>query len=92
MRSGSEKLNALSGQGDLAGRLPNLSLERRAAANRPSEPLCTHKYPFVLMPSSVSHHSWNLLVNPTLAKGLYELVLQERFRLDGRLNPICWCS
>jgi len=45
------------------------------------------QHPFVLMPSSVSRHSWNLLVNPTLAKGLYELVLQEQFGLDGRLNP-----
>lgn len=45
------------------------------------------QHPFVLVPSSVSRHSWNLLVNPALAAGLYELVLQERFGLDGRLNP-----
>lgn len=45
------------------------------------------RHPFVLIPSSVSRHSWNLLVNPVLATGLYELVLQERFGLDGRLNP-----
>jgi RES domain-containing protein len=45
------------------------------------------QHPFVLIPSSVSRHSWNLLVNPTLAHGLYELVIQERFGLDGRLNP-----
>lgn len=43
-------------------------------------------YPFVLVPSSVSPHSWNLLMNPLLANGLYELVLQEPFALDGRLN------
>jgi RES domain-containing protein len=45
------------------------------------------QHPFVLIPSSVSRHSWNLLVNPVLANGLYELVVQERFGLDGRLNP-----
>lgn len=45
------------------------------------------QHPFVLIPSSVSRHSWNLLVNPVLARGLYELVLQERFALDGRLSP-----
>lgn len=45
------------------------------------------RHPFVLIPSSVSRHSWNLLVNPVLARGLYERVLQERFGLDGRLNP-----
>jgi RES domain-containing protein len=44
------------------------------------------QYPFVLVPSSVSRHSWNLLMNPPLADGLYELVLQEPFALDGRLN------
>ncbi|NNB42334.1 RES family NAD+ phosphorylase [Pseudomonas chlororaphis] len=45
------------------------------------------QHPFVLIPSSVSRHSWNLLINPLLATGLYELVLQERFALDGRLSP-----
>lgn len=44
-------------------------------------------HPFVLIPSSVSRHSWNLLVNPVLAYGLYEVVIQERFALDGRLSP-----
>lgn len=42
---------------------------------------------FVLVPSSVSRHSWNVLMNPSLARGLYEVVLQEPFALDGRLNP-----
>ncbi|OLF53893.1 RES family NAD+ phosphorylase [Pseudomonas chlororaphis] len=45
------------------------------------------QHPFVLIPSCVSRHSWNLLINPRLATGLYEQVLQERFALDGRLNP-----
>jgi RES domain-containing protein len=45
------------------------------------------QHPFVLVPSSVSRHSWNLLMNPALAHGQYELVAQEAFALDGRLNP-----
>ena len=44
-------------------------------------------HPFVLVPSSVSRHSWNILINPLLAKGLYQVVIQERFGLDTRLNP-----
>lgn len=44
-------------------------------------------HPFVLVPSSVSRHSWNILINPLLAKGLYQVVVQERFGLDTRLNP-----
>ena len=45
-----------------------------------------NQYPFVVVPSSVSPHSWNMLMNPLLADGLYEVVLQEAFGLDGRLN------
>lgn len=45
------------------------------------------QHAFVLIPSSVSRHSWNLLLNPRLAAGLYELLVQEPFALDGRLNP-----
>lgn len=45
------------------------------------------KHPFVLIPSSVSRHSWNVLMNPALARGQYEVVLQELLALDGRLNP-----
>lgn len=44
------------------------------------------QYPFVLVPSAVSRHSWNILINPELAKGRYTLVTQERFGLDTRLN------
>lgn len=44
------------------------------------------QYPFVLVPSTVSKHSWNILINPELAKGLYRVVTQERFGLDTRLN------
>jgi RES domain-containing protein len=45
------------------------------------------KHPFVLMPSTVSPHSWNLLINPEKAKGLYRVVVQETFGLDTRLHP-----
>jgi RES domain-containing protein len=44
-------------------------------------------HPMVLIPSVVSSHSWNLIFDPTRAAGLYRLVSQERFSLDGRLNP-----
>ncbi|SFD18868.1 RES domain-containing protein [Pseudomonas citronellolis] len=44
-------------------------------------------HPFVLIPSAVVPHGWNLLLSPVLAKGAYELVSQEAFALDTRLNP-----
>lgn len=48
-------------------------------------------HPFLLIPSSVSKNSWNLLVSCDLAHGLYKLVSQERFGLDSRLAypPVC---
>jgi len=42
---------------------------------------------FVLFPSAVSRHSWNLLFNPERAAGKYVLKLQESLDLDPRLNP-----
>lgn len=45
------------------------------------------KHPFIAIPSTVSRHSWNLLFNPDMARGRYELVEQEDFSLDTRLNP-----
>lgn len=42
-------------------------------------------HPFILIPSVVSRHSWNLLVSCDLAKGQYRMISQERFGLDGRL-------
>ena len=44
------------------------------------------KQPFLLIPSAVSSHSWNLLFRPDVAAGKYEVLLQERFALDTRLN------
>jgi RES domain-containing protein len=45
------------------------------------------QYPFVVIPSTVTQESWNLLFNPKRAAGRYELETQERFALDPRLNP-----
>ncbi len=44
------------------------------------------QHPFVVVPSSVSLKSWNILMNPGLATGLYDDVQQERFCLDPRLH------
>ncbi|HZU88476.1 MAG TPA: RES domain-containing protein, partial [Stellaceae bacterium] len=45
------------------------------------------RHPFVLIPSAVSTHSWNLIFVAAVAAGLYALRLQERFALDTRLHP-----
>jgi RES domain-containing protein len=44
-------------------------------------------HPFVLIPSAVSTHSWNVIFDPTVAKGFYGSVAQEPFALDTRLHP-----
>ena len=45
------------------------------------------RHPFVLIPSAVSTHSWNLLFVAASAAALYALRAQERFALDTRLHP-----
>jgi RES domain-containing protein len=45
------------------------------------------RHPFMVIPSAVSSHSWNLIFVATVAAGLYALRLQERFALDTRLHP-----
>ncbi len=50
-----------------------------------SAALSRHK--FVLIPSAVSTHSWNLIFVATAASGAYALRSQERFALDTRLHP-----
>lgn len=45
------------------------------------------QYLFVVIPSTVTGESWNLLFNPARAAGRYELERQKRFALDTRLNP-----
>lgn len=47
--------------------------------------LARHK--FILIPSAVSTHSWNLIFIATVAAGAYVLRAQEPFALDTRLNP-----
>lgn len=47
--------------------------------------LATHL--FVVVPSVVSTHSWNLIFDPVKASGQYGLLAQVAFQLDGRLHP-----
>jgi RES domain-containing protein len=44
-------------------------------------------HPFVLVPSSVSRHSWNLIFIAAHAAGGYSDIRQERLAIDTRLNP-----
>lgn len=44
-------------------------------------------YAMVLIPSVVSTHSWNLLIDVDAAKGQFKLKSNEAFALDPRLNP-----
>jgi RES domain-containing protein len=43
--------------------------------------------PLVVVPSVVSTHSWNLLIDVAGAAGLFSLRGSEAFALDPRLNP-----
>lgn len=42
---------------------------------------------FILIPSAVSTHSWNLVFDATRAAGAYTITSQEVFALDTRLHP-----
>ncbi len=44
-------------------------------------------HPFVVIPSAVSTHSWNLIFVRSAAAAHYSLVVQEPFALDTRLHP-----
>lgn len=44
------------------------------------------QYLFVLIPSAVSRHSWNLIFDADRAASHYDEVSQERFALDPRLQ------
>jgi RES domain-containing protein len=44
------------------------------------------KHRFVLIPSVVSRHSWNLVFDAVYAKGAYAFRHQERLAIDTRLN------
>jgi RES domain-containing protein len=45
------------------------------------------RHPFVVIPSAVSTHSWNLVFLATVATDTYALKFQEDFALDTRLHP-----
>ena len=47
--------------------------------------LARHK--FLVIPSAVSTHSWNLIFIGGVAAGAYSVGLQEPFALDTRLHP-----
>ena len=46
------------------------------------------RHRFVLIPSAVSTHSWNLIFVAAAAAGFYALRSQEPFALDPRLNLV----
>lgn len=58
---------------------------RVAASNSSALTFCASTLLCLSLPASRGI-AWNMLMNPHLADGLYELVLQEPFALDGRLN------
>jgi RES domain-containing protein len=43
---------------------------------------------FVLIPSAVSSHNWNVIFDPAAAKDSYGSVVQEPFALDTRLHLV----
>ena len=45
------------------------------------------RHEFIVLPSAVSTHSWNLIFDSTIAGGAYSLKSQELFALDTRLHP-----
>ena len=45
------------------------------------------RHPLILIPSVVSAHSWNLLIDVRSANGIFKLHGSEPFGLDTRLNP-----
>ncbi|MBV9906287.1 MAG: RES domain-containing protein, partial [Hyphomicrobiales bacterium] len=45
------------------------------------------RHRFVVIPSAVSSHSWNLIFDSVKAGGSYSLEFQEPFALDTRLHP-----
>ncbi|MDQ1833683.1 hypothetical protein [Massilia scottii] len=45
------------------------------------------KHEFVLLPSAVSKHSWNLIVDRKRGGKMVAKAFQEAFALDTRLHP-----
>lgn len=44
-------------------------------------------HPFILIPSTVSRYSWNLIFVSAVAAEAYQLVEQKPLEIDTRLNP-----
>jgi RES domain-containing protein len=44
-------------------------------------------HPFLLIPSVVSTHSWNVVFDAAVASGMYDRIEQEDLALDTRLHP-----
>lgn len=44
-------------------------------------------HPFILIPSTVSRYSWNLIFVSAVAADAYQLVEQKPLEIDTRLNP-----
>lgn len=64
----------------LQGSLPSAGQQQWGAA-------LLGEHAFVLLPSAVSRHSWNLIFDPERARGLYTVQAQDRLVVDTRLNP-----
>jgi len=45
------------------------------------------RHAFVVIPSAVSTHSWNVIFVAATAAGAYTMTMQEAFALDPRLHP-----
>src|SRR5271166_2992604 len=45
-------------------------------------------YPIMLIPSTVSSHSWKVIFDPAMARGFFGRVAHEPFALDPRLHPV----
>ncbi len=65
---------------------PNWLIPSKPSSNQQQfADLLLARHPFVLIPSAVTGHSWNLLVSCELAGDKFKLVSQKRFGLDTRL-------
>lgn len=72
------------------GMVPNASWLRPGSPSDGQQrfgDMLLERHPFVLIPSTMSSHSWNIMFDPTKTWELYALHLQEDFALDTRLNP-----
>lgn len=70
--------------------VPNVEWLRPGSPSRGQQAfgrMLLEQHVFVVIPSTVTQESWNLLFNPTRAAGRYALETQKRFALDTRLNP-----